>query len=293
MPPILASRFTKLADAARADLKGREVASQLTSLIAEGLDYLENRCRRVELTSKVSSKSYFAFRRSRGKAVSRPVNSDLYDPQLTQSKVRRAFAGDIPAFSDQEIDKILYTSAIAYCATTDVTKTGDKKTPGTYFEILMGHLVGRTYQVNPQRSIQVLNLDLEDDLPTDFIFDLGEAKARIHLPVKTSTRERVIQVWAHQRVLDGVYGVSRIRGVLVCLNETNMQSKTKSVIEVCLPGQWAIYQMFIAQLYRVYYLDLPDRYRDLAARYPFIQVKSFSQFFREAPTLVSPSASAS
>jgi hypothetical protein len=49
---------------------------------------------------------------------------------------------------------------------------------------------------------------------------LGDGKNRIHLPVKTSTRERVIQAWAHQRVLDGVYGVGRFKGVLVALAET-------------------------------------------------------------------------
>lgn len=288
MPSILARQFDALASTARDDLKCEDVTRHLISVIDIGLDYLQNRCQRVHVESSVADKAYFAFAVRGAARLSRPINAALFDAALTQAIAANAFHEGLPSLSDQDADKVLYTSAMAYCAANDLTKVGDKKTPGTYFEILIGHLVARTYDTNPQRSIQVLNLDLEAQLPTDFIFDLGEEKARIHLPVKTSTRERVIQVWAHQRVLDGVYGVNRIRGILVCMNETNMRTRTKSVVEVCLPGQWAIYQMFIAQLHRVYYLDIPDRYRDLGSRYPFIQVKPLSQFFHEAQSLVTP-----
>lgn len=140
--------------------------------------------------------------------------------------------------------------------------------------------------MNPDKKIQVINLDKKTTLPTDFVFNLGTEKSRIHLPIKTSTRERVIQVWAHQRVIDGVYGVNKFRGILVCINETNKQSKDNSVIEVCLPGQWAIYQMYIARMYRVYYLDIPEKYALMSKSYPFIQVKEFADFFKEADDLV-------
>ena len=39
--------------------------------------------------------------------------------------------------------------------------------------------------------------------------------------------------------------------------------------------------MYIAQLFRVYYLDLPEKYVDLKHSYPFIQVKQFGEFFSE------------
>lgn len=290
MTDTLTTRFGALSVAARDDLKGAGVARGIAELAEMGLDFLERRCRRVELTSNVTGKEYFAFTRGRGGALSRPVNARLFDAELALTWLDSAVAGGFGSVDRGALDRVLYTCAMAYCAANDVVKTGDKKTPGTYFEILAGHMVAREYGTNPQRSIQVLNLDLETQLPTDFIFDLGETAARIHLPVKTSTRERVIQVWAHQRVLDGVYGVNRIRGVLVCLNETNMQTRSNSVIEVCLPGQWAIYQMFIAQLHRVYYLDIPERYRELGTKYPFIQVRPFSQFFDEADELIRPHA---
>ena len=136
-------------------------------------------------------------------------------------------------------------------------KKDDRKTPATFFEIFVGHLVSEAFGVNPEKEIEVLALAPGYALPTDFVFDLGPDKSRIHVPVKISTRERIIQFWAHQRVLDGVSGINRFRGVLVCLTETNMVQKNMSVVEVCLPDQWAIYQMFVAQLYRIYYLDPP------------------------------------
>ena len=36
------------------------------------------------------------------------------------------------------------------------------------------------------------------------------------------------------------------------LAETKLGQKSHEVIEICLPDQWRVYQMFIAQLWRVY-----------------------------------------
>jgi hypothetical protein len=53
----------------------------------------------------------------------------------------------------------------------------------------------------------------------------------------------------------------------------------------CLPDQWRIYQMFIAWLTRVYYLDIPTGYSAMSSEYPKIDVKGFGHFFLEADTL--------
>jgi len=127
-------------------------------------------------------------------------------------------------------------------------------------------------------------------LPTDYLFDLGANQCRVHLPIKLSTRERVVQVWAHQRVLEGVYGFGRFRGILVVGCETILYSDPLRVSEICLPEQWILYQMFIAQLSRVYYLDVPVRYAKLSEVYPYIQVRPLSAFFGEKKNLISPSA---
>jgi hypothetical protein len=141
-------------------------------------------------------------------------------------------------------------------------------------------MVARSLKVNPERQIRVPTLDLDITIPTDYVFDLGPGKNRVHLPIKISTRERVVQVWAHQRVLDGMHGVARFKGILVAMAEMNKQ-KDVSVAEVCLPNQWMAYQMYIAQMFRVYYLDVPQPYLKLKDTYPFIQVKQFGDFFSE------------
>lgn len=41
------------------------------------------------------------------------------------------------------------------------------------------------------------------------------------------------------------------------------------------------YQMYIDQLFRIYYLDVPEKYVALKHIYPFIQVKAFGEFFSE------------
>jgi hypothetical protein len=185
----------------------------------------------------------------------------------------------------------IYTMAMAFCVATDVQKIGDRKTPGTYFEYLVGHLFARELGVNPKKEIEMLNLHTRASIPTDFVFDLGQDRTKLHLPVKTSTRERVIQVWAHQRIIGGVYGVGRFKGILVVLTETKLAGKTRQVVEICLPEQWRAYRMFIAKLERVYYLDVPRKYAGLADAYPNIQVKRFGEFYAEKDQLIAYAAS--
>lgn len=261
------------------DLKSDEISKKLEALIVAGLSYLE-KSEKIPLTSGVSSKSYFMFMDLNSQKTSRPVNVALYKDAISQDDIRRMLACDVGDWTSVQITEIIYTSTMAYCCSADLTKTSDQKTPGTVFEMLIGHLVARVFDVNPQNQITVPTLDMTVTLPTDFVFDLGPGNNRIHLPTKISTRERVVQVWAHQRVLDGMHGVARFKGILVAVAETNKQENT-SVVEVCLPNQWIAYQMYIAQMHRIYYLDTPEKYLNLKDTYPFIQVKQFGDFFFE------------
>jgi hypothetical protein len=211
---------------------------------------------------------------------SRPVNADLFLDDLDVARVRDALDCNADGYTPEELTKIIYTCSMAYCCSTDILKDGDQKTPGTFFEVLIGHIVARALGINPEKQLTVPTLGMNVTIPTDYVFDLGPTKNRVHLPIKTSTRERVVQVWAHQRVLDGMHGVARFKGVLVAMAETNKQ-RNVSVVEVCLPNQWMTYQMYIAQMFRVYYLDLPQAYVGLKDRYPFIQVKQFGDFYFE------------
>lgn len=188
-------------------------------------------------------------------------------------------------------NRFLYTAAMAFCAFCDATATGDKKTPGTYFELFIGHMMSLAFGVKPRKKVEVLTVEDERSaLRTDFIFDPGRRKPKFHVPVKISTRERAIQVWAHQRILNGVYGEGRFRGLLVSLAETKLGLSQREVNEICVPEQWAVYQRFIARMDRAYYLDPPAKYAALANEFPFIPVKTFGEFFKEKDKLVEPLA---
>jgi hypothetical protein len=269
------------------DLKGIKNREALISCAIHCIDWLEEKDRE-DLISMVSNKTYFAFKANN--KTSRAVNNSLYLSKKTLNsglnKFCKALATQEYASIDSaEITKVLYTVSIAFCACIDLLKEGDQKTPGTFFEYLIGHVYSSRIETNPTKRLDVLNLDLKSSLPTDFVFNLGVDRPKFHLPIKTSTRERVIQVWAHQRVLDGVYGTGRFLGTPVILTETKTDKKKREVVEICLPDQWRIYQMHIAQLKRIYYLDVPDAYRKLNEIFPPINVRPFGDFFFEVNNL--------
>lgn len=282
----LARQYQELKTVAKRDLKSTEVSAKLSEITRDAFTFVTSKCRKKELVSMVPDKAYFSF--NRGTKLSRPINDALFivDQRLLERYLVTFQSGQLATFSSDEITRLIYTMAMAFCAATDAQKIGDKKTPGTYFEYLIGHLFARELGVNPQKEIEVLRLDTPASLPTDFVFDLGPDRTKLHLPVKTSTRERVIQVWAHQRIIDGVYGAGRFKGILVVLTETKLDLKSRQVVEICLPEQWRAYQMFVAQLERVYYLDVPRRYAVLAGVYPNIQVKILGEFYIEKNRLI-------
>ena len=276
------------------NLKSPAVFRTLSNISKTCLDFLESECSHSSLNSpSITDKEYFVFRQGETGDSSRPVNRDLYSEKMIHEEVDALSHTPICSITDtlrdNEIDQLLYTIAMSYCCAIDLLKSGDRKTPATFFEKLIGHIFARAYDTNPEDQLAVLNLELEKFIPTDFVLKLAEGKSHIHLPVKTSTRERIIQVWAHQRILDGVYGTNRFKGILVSIAETNKRG-SESVHEVCVPNQWQLYQMFIAHMHRIYYLDVPHDYLKLSENYPFINVKRFSQFFHEAKDIVKGAA---
>jgi hypothetical protein len=276
--------YTSLQATFAQDVKGVANQTQLGDIYRACARFLA-KLERVELRSLVPEKQYFAF--SNGKKLSRAVNKSLFTTDAAHWKVfcERLGRKDWQGLDVLQTTRIVYSVAVAFFCFVDLTKEGDQKTPGTFFEYLIGHLFAWRLGINPTTRLPVLNLDMETTLPTDYIFNLGKGRAKFHLPIKVSTRERVIQVWAHQRVLDGVYGTGRFLGTPVILTETKTDKAKREVIEICLPDQWRIYQMHIAQLKRIYYLDVPVTYERLNAVFPPLNVKPFGLFFAEADTL--------
>lgn len=277
--------YRQIQKAQATDLKALGVGELLGELYAECIA-VTGGYRRVPLATAIPGKTYFAFENRTGK-ISRAVNSDLYKPDLEAwDRFFTALrAQELSDLTDSSITQVVYSAAISFCAVIDLTRQGDQKTPGTYFEYLIGHLFASRLGVNPSTRLPILNLDMSGNLPTDYIFDLGANRPKYHLPIKTSTRERVIQVWAHQRVLDGVYGTGRFLGTPVVMAETKNAQRTRTVTEICLPLQWRLYQMHISQLKRVYYLDIPAAYAALTNEFPPIHVRPFGLFFLEAEEL--------
>lgn len=266
-----------------------DLSMSLSNLASSCLELLET-YEVLNLSSQVPDKNYFSWVSENGRKKSRPINAALFENLTSAAEKKDAFFSalqnnDFANISAHDITRGCYVTAISFCAVIDLLKERDQKTPGTFFEYLIGHCYARKLGMDPRDRVDVLNLGDTTSLPTDFIFDLGLNRPKFHLPVKTSTRERVIQVWAHQRVLDGVYGTGRFWGTLVALAETKLDITRNIVTDICLPDQWKLYQLFIAQMKRIYYLDLPQKYSDLNNFFPKIPVKEFGEFFHEVDDL--------
>lgn len=262
--------------------------------------YEINNMEQVPLISNTTArgKNYIVFKNTDSNTISRPVNIDLYNeglesyaPGVTKidvfwDNVLNQSIAEQPA---RDITTALYAIAMNYCCCADLID-GVKKNAGDYYEKLIGHLYSRHLNVCPSTQMDAVELDdATISIPTDFIFNLGPNRPKLHVPVKTSTRERVVEVWAQQRILDGAFGVGRFICLLTCIGETNYVRPTKnkgmSVDIVCVPNQWINYQLFISQIKRAYYLDVPDRYDFLNHRFPRIHVKEFGEFFHESDSL--------
>lgn len=285
MPGDPLTSYAKLQKVFAKDVRGAESRALLTECIKASLESVRSR-ERVNLDSMVPGKEYFAFEGE--KKISRAVNAALYSDKAEDwdTFCEKLDSGSIKTLPPKTITKTIYSAAISFCCHVDLHKEGDQKTPGTFFEYIIGHLFASRLGVNPTNRLPVLNLDMETTLPTDFVFNLGKDKPKFHLPIKISTRERVIQVWAHQRVLDGVYGTGRFIGTPVILTETKTDQRNRQVTEICLPDQWRIFQLHIAQLKRIYYLDVPASYDKLNKVFPPLNVKPFGQFFAEFDKLL-------
>jgi hypothetical protein len=276
-------RVKVLYDRLRACSDDSERDEIITRIIVTSTDLLAS-VERVELTTRVPNKSYFAFRLPAGTKLSRAINANLYFPNINLwlNFIESVKNNSLEITQKEDISRVLYTAAISFCAVNDLFSSGDQKTPGTFFEYYISYLFKLCLKVEPVTEILVLDYDGQRiNLQTDKIFNLGLGKPKFHVPVKTSTRERAIMLWAHQKLLDGVYGIEKFMGTPVLLAETKTASKTKLVTEICLPDQWLVYQLYISKLRRVYYLDMPDAYRRLAFTVPPINVKPLTDFFYE------------
>ena len=280
MPQHLSQQYQTLKTIASEDLRGVAVSRLISEMALRSRQMLQ-RAGRVQLTSRVTGKQYFGFR---AEAQSRPINQALYVEDMGEfNRLLRAFRRGFRSSAAEEIVRSAYTIAYSVFAANDVYEVG-RKASATFFEILVGHMVGRAVGVSPRKKVRIPESGA--DLPTDYVFDPGRNRRKIHLPIKTSTRERAVQAWVHQLVLDRIFGTGVYRGVLVVAAETKRDSRTGEVIEICVPRQLQMFQSRVAEISRIYYLDPPQVYLALATDFPRVEVRSFGQAFRELQELL-------
>jgi hypothetical protein len=276
---LLRVEYAKVKSTTRSDWKSLEAGEAILELIAVSLRFLLERCSTIELVSRVPAKAYFTF--TNKKVVARPVNEALFlrdldgFHRLWQEWLDESITGE--GFA-----RLTYTAALAPCLAMELFDRQNKKGPATYFECYIGHLFAKALEVNPTKKAR-LPIHGRDVLMTmDFLIDVGDGHRKVHLPVKMSTRERVVQAWAHQRMLESAYGDAAYRGIMVLFSETKLDSRSLEVVEICVPDQWLAYQSLLAKMDRIYYFDLPTRYRSLTDQYPdLITIKPFGEFFTE------------
>ena len=281
---VFKTKYLQVKASSASDAKGNKTGEAILDIAITALTFLTSRCKIVELISKVPGKKYFTF--GKDSAVARPVNEKLFIPEIEELK-RLWDQWLAERVSDEEFARLSYTVALAPCLAMEIFDRQNKKGPATYFECYIGYLFSNALNVNPTKRAHLQVKDRKVGMTMDFLFDLDGGKTKIHLPVKMSTRERVVQAWAHQRLLDSAYGEGTYKGIMVLFSETKLDSRSLEVIEICVPDQWLIYQALLAKMERIYYFDPPERYLTLTKSYPdIITIKQFGEFFTERKSVL-------
>ncbi len=282
MPETRAAAYKRLKRLAAADLKSVVVGQTLFAMAEEGWGFLWKNCKPLRMTSHVPGKEYLAF--AYEGRVSRPINSRLYLHSSLALPLAEQFIKSPTGLSSKKATRAAYTVALSVLAANDVLEVG-RKASATFFEVLVGHMVATAIGINPHTKVKMPE-NPKVLLPTDYVFDMGPDEPKLHLPIKTSTRERIVQVWVHQLVLERIFGSNVYRGMLVVIGETKRDTRTDAVVEICIPGQLKLFQSRIAKLDRIYYLDPPGPYLALLKAKPVpVDVRPFGDFFAEVKSL--------
>lgn len=241
-----------------------------------------------------------------GGVFSRPYRPDLFIANYGEFETEAAiFSSDIAAGKTGDsgrFDRVIYTTVTAFCLCYDIWKPKSRKTPGTFFEVLIGsaarlrfpnlaltkHIPIRDLPI-AEAADALVELELEvdedeavealrgDSVSTDLVITNPRTSRGAVIPLKITTRERIVQPFAHQRILDSAYP-DKFASFLACMSEVQRDDKKNTVKQVCVPGTIALFQKHLASLKGLYYCDIPLRYAraDLGA---VISVKPLHQLF--------------
>ena len=231
---------------------------------------------------KHGAKIYSSF--SNGTTISRPILTSLFvrdnaEFQRLWGRFVSSIYGErhVSSMAANNIDRVLYTAIMAFAACYDIWKPKSRKTPGTHFEVLLGSVLSQ-FLPNLIRTKFITLPGQDEKVSTDIVF--GSETGGLVIPAKITTRERIVQPYAHQRILDSVFPDGRYKSVLMCVSETQRNDDDNHVNDICVPGTVRLFQAHLASLAGIYYLDPPARYLqpDVAA---VVRVASYSTLLRE------------
>lgn len=233
--------------------------------------------------------------------LSRPYRPDLFiHDQDEFAREADAFVDDMRRRTNSDpdrFDRVVYTTVTAFCLCYDVWKPKSRKTPGTFFELLVGsaarvrfpslaltkHIPIKAIAVDDVVD-EIAELDPDavealqgDSVSTDLVLADPVTDRGAVIPLKITTRERIVQPFAHQRILDSAYP-GRFASFLACISEVQRDDSSGTVKQICVPGTVALFQKHLASLNGLYYCDIPVRYAraDLGA---VIKVKPLHRLF--------------
>lgn len=217
-----------------------------------------------------------------------------------------------PEWSTSEKDranKVIYTAVMSIACCYDLWQRGSRKTPGTFFEILMaavlkelfsefyfskhipltefledvdlGEITGDDSEGGSANDAEENSGESASSLSTDLVINNVKTGKGLVIPLKITTRERIVQPFAHQRILDSAFGIGRFTSYVVCISETQQDAKNLKVNQVCVPGTVKLFQKYLAPIGGLYYCDVPQRYNTYDMQ-RVIPIKTVGDFFIDA-----------
>ncbi|GAB2782094.1 hypothetical protein GCM10027040_05170 [Halomonas shantousis] len=243
-----------------------------------------------------------------GNEISRPIRPDIFIFDVSNfvneyDALLRSFNKRPDLWSGVErarANAVVYTAVMSVACCYDLWQKGSRKTPGTFFEVLMAAILQAllpeelfSKHIPLAELVHDESVDVEDDaLPsngkenassvsTDLVIKSRYSQASLVVPLKITTRERIVQPFAHQRILDAAFGASAYTSFLVCISETQQVKNKAKVNHICVPGTVKLFQKYLAPVGGLYYCDVPPRY-NTADVLEVIPVKTVGDFFVDA-----------
>ncbi|ENK9267509.1 type II site-specific deoxyribonuclease, partial [Escherichia coli] len=172
---------------------------------------------------------------------SRPVRDDLFitDYDFFVSGFRefneslKNIGSRWTSFDSRRANKIIYTSVMSVACCFDLWKSGSRKTPGTFFEIFMAAVLKLMIpdELFSKHIPLIDQLESDDEsidpssVSTDIVIKSKCKNASVVIPLKITTRERIVQPFAQQRILDSYFGNGVYFSFLACISETQQDKK--------------------------------------------------------------------